>query len=103
MSSEVATPGCGAKSRSWPGAASGTNEVRASAGATAATTPAPIQSSFKNARRSIEASQNLDEIPDVKLETGAKVPRELLGFAARHSAIGECSNLVQETNVGMYQ
>jgi hypothetical protein len=80
MSSEVATLGCGAKPRSWPGAASGTNEVKAFAGAAAAATPAPIQSSFKNARRSIEASQNLAEIPRVKLETGAKVPREL--FAA---------------------
>jgi hypothetical protein len=99
MSFEVATPGCGAKSRSWSGAASGTNEVKASTGAAAATTPAPIQSSFKNPRRSIEASQNLDEIPDVKLETGAKVPRELLGFAASH---GECSNVAQETNVGIY-
>jgi hypothetical protein len=96
MSFEVATPGCGAKSRSWSGATSGTTEVKASAGATAATTPAPIQNSFKNARRSIEASQNLAEIPDAKLETGAKVPRELLGCAA-------CSNLAQETYVGMYQ
>src|SRR3984893_2779671 len=84
MSSEVATPGCGRKSRSWPGAASGMNEVRASAGAAAATTPAPIQSSFKNARRSIEVSRNFAKIPIPKLEPDAKVPRELLGFAARH-------------------
>jgi hypothetical protein len=79
MSFEVATPGCGAKSRSWSGATSGTNEVKASAGAADATTPAPIQSSFKNARRSIEASRNFAEILS-KLERGAKVPSELLGF-----------------------
>jgi hypothetical protein len=82
MSSDVATPGCGAKSRSWSGAASGTNEVRASAGAAAAATPAPIHSSFKNARRSIETSRDLLEMHDIKLKMGTKVPRELLGFAA---------------------
>jgi len=74
MSFEVATPGCGAKFRSWSGAASGTNEVRVCAGAAAAAIPAPIQSSFNNARRSIEAFRNLAEL---KLETGAKVPPEL--------------------------
>src|ERR1700724_2239162 len=95
MSSEVATPGCGAKSRSRPGAASGTNEVRASAGATAATTPTPIQSSFKNARRSIEASRNFAEIPSSKLEPVAKVPRELLSLLR---GIGEASNLAPEMN-----
>src|SRR3984893_15786936 len=84
MSFEVARPGPCAKSRSGPGAASGMNEVRASAGAAAATTPAPIQSSFKNARRSIEVSRNFADITIPKLEPGAKVPRELLGFAARH-------------------
>jgi hypothetical protein len=83
MSFEVATPGCGAKSGSWLGSASGMNEVRASAGAPAATTPAPIQSSFKNARLSIEVSRNFAEIL-AKLEPGAKVPSELLGLAARH-------------------
>jgi hypothetical protein len=83
MSSDVATPGCGAKSRSWSDAASGTTEVRASAGNAAAATPAPMQSSFKNARRSTETSRNLLEMHDIKLEMNAEVPREVLGFAAR--------------------
>ena len=59
------------------------NEVRASAGAPAATTPAPIQSSFKNARLSIEVSRKFAEILS-KLEPGANVPGELLGLAAQH-------------------
>ena len=83
MSFEVATPGCGVKSGSWLGSASGMNEVRASAGAPATTTPAPIQSSFKNARLSIELSRNFAEIVS-ELEPGATVPSELLGLAARH-------------------
>src|SRR3977135_3551666 len=70
MSSDVATPGCGAKSRSWSGAASGTNEVRASAGAAAAATPAPIHSSFKNARRSIETSRDFIRNARYKTQNG---------------------------------